>query len=243
MTYEQEQVLVAFAIYTRLARDGGTGKEDMVLYQSDDVIRVLLELYASKVDCIIMAAGDMLYMIPTAMKSPFHISNEELKKRYFQGSQTANVELYTMYLAALVLIGKFYDSYTTDNVTLDFLPIDEWLTSMDERMEAVREHGEEVLKEKEREHEYNWRKIIEKWEALNEIKESAKSQKGRTISKLSFLRKTAAFLQAQKLIEEVGPDEYVLTDKAMRIVQLYFMDMDYNRGILEFLYQEEADHA
>jgi hypothetical protein len=49
------------------------------------------------------------------------------------------------------------------------------------------------------------------------------------------------FLLEQKLAEEVGEGELNLTEKAKIIVQRYFMELQNNRGILQFLYQFEED--
>lgn len=246
MMYEHDQVMSAFELYAELARKGEAGKEALMTYQRDDGIRNLLLAFVERVDCVVVPAGDTLYLVPKVMKSPFHLSNEEMKRRYFSGSLTPNIELYLLYFAVIVLFGEFYNNYSSLETSLDFISLDEWLERVDEKMETLKEHGEETLAAKEEELEYSWRKIIEKWDALNEIKESAKAQKGRTISKLSFLRRCANFLLDQGLLYEIGNDEFVLTDKAMRIVQLYFMDIEYNRGIIEFLYENrlgEKEHA
>ena len=47
------------------------------------------------------------------------------------------------------------------------------------------------------------------------------------------------FLIEQEISEEIGNQELTLTEKAKTIVQRYFMELEYNRGILEFLYQFE----
>jgi hypothetical protein len=49
------------------------------------------------------------------------------------------------------------------------------------------------------------------------------------------------FLLDQKLAEQVGMLELALTEKAKIVVQRYFMELQYNRGILQFLYQFEED--
>jgi hypothetical protein len=71
---------------------------------------------------------------------------------------------------------------------------------------------------------------------MDDIKETVKRQTGNTISRLSFLDTVKRFLLEQQLAEEVGAGELALTEKTKMIVQRYFMELEYNRGILNFLY-------
>jgi len=95
----------------------------------------------------------------------------------------------------------------------------------------------------EREYSYNWRLIIDKWEDMDDIKETAKRQTGNTISRLSFIDTTKRFLISQGLLEEIGNNEVTITEKAKIIIGRYFMDTDYNKNMFEFLYgwEEEAN--
>ena len=78
---------------------------------------------------------------------------------------------------------------------------------------------------------------------MDDIKESAKKQTGNTISRLSFVDTTTRFLLDQGLLKEIGPDEFTITEKTKTIVESYFMEVEYNKGIFAFLYQfSEEDH-
>lgn len=92
----------------------------------------------------------------------------------------------------------------------------------------------------EKEHSYNWLSIIENWLALDTIKESAKSQKGQTLSRLSFIHTVKNFLIKEKIVHDIGNDEVELTEKAKMIVQRYFMNLEYNNAILQFLYDLQS---
>jgi hypothetical protein len=98
------------------------------------------------------------------------------------------------------------------------------------------EHDEEKLKTLDQEFEYNWSAIIQKWTDMDEIKEKVKSQDARTISRKSFLNTVKKFLEDQELIKDIGNEELELTEKAKTIIQRYYMEYDYNRGILDFMY-------
>ncbi|MGG3693697.1 DUF6063 family protein [Heyndrickxia ginsengihumi] len=141
-----------------------------------------------------------------------------------------------MYVTIIILIGEFYDSYQTIEPTRDFISMSDWLEQVNDRLETLQEIEEEELKEIEKEYEYNWSAIIGKWADMDDIKETAKVQSGRTISRLSFLYTVKRFLIAQELVQDIGNDELQLTEKAKVIVQRYFMELEYNRGILEFIY-------
>ena len=244
---ENQAIIKAFDIYTLLAKDGLVNKELLQEYIADDYLRGLVDQFASRVDCVNIIAGDQLYMIPETKLSNFHVSNEYLRKTYFRAG--TNADLYLMYFAIIVLIGEFYNSYTTTEVTREFIQLEDWVRSVNQRLESLKEHSEEELKELEKEYSYNWTSIIEKWETMDELKETAKKQSGNTISRLSFLDTVRRFMNEQNLVADLGNNELTLTEKAKTIVQRYFMELEYNRGILEFLYQldqkveGEEEHA
>jgi hypothetical protein len=93
----------------------------------------------------------------------------------------------------------------------------------------------------EKEYEYNWITILSSWELLDDTKEGVKKQDGRTASRLAFLNITKNFLEEQGLINDIGNDEIELTEKAKIIMQRYYMDYEFNRGILNFMYGLESD--
>ena len=119
--------------------------------------------------------------------------------------------------------------------TRDFLPRAAWLESMNRMMEGLEEIPEEELVRIESQQDCNWSAIRDKWKALDDLKESARSQDRRTISRLAFLNATRGFLEEQGLVEAVGPGEMALTVKARVIVERYYMDIESNRGIMEFI--------
>ncbi len=243
MHYQEDKVLDAFDLYTKLARDGKAGIDAVNLYKADDEVRSLADRFAAHVDCVLILAGDEMLMIPETRLSPFHVNNDYIKRTYLRSGAT-NGDIYLLYFATIVLFGSFYDSYQTQEPTRNFIKLDEWVRAVQERIEVLREHDDETIRSYEKEFSYNWSLIIEKWEAMNDIKESAKKQSGNTISRLSFIHTVRNFMIDQELIEEIGNDEVMLTEKAKAIVQRYFMEVEYNKGILEFLYQwEEESHA
>ncbi|MDP4142992.1 MAG: DUF6063 family protein [Bacillota bacterium] len=236
MNYSNEQVMQAFKLYSSLSIKGYGEKEEMRLYLADEIIRGLVDQFSREVDCTVFTSGEHIYMIPISKNSVFHVSNDSIKKAYFP-TKSVNLDLYMMYAAIIVLFGEFYDSYQTMEPTRDFLPMGEWLSSINERISSIKEHGVEKLKEIDREQDYNWSSIIEKWEDMDEIKEKVKAQDARTNSRKSFLNMVKQFLLSQELINDIGNEELQLTEKAKTIIQRYYMDYDYNRGILDFMYQ------
>ncbi len=240
MMYDNEVVLRSFRLYAELSRKGVVEREGLQQYLADDEVRGLVDQFAREVDCLTLSAGDQLHLIPMVRLSPFHVSNDYLKKTYLRG-QAVNADLYLMYVAIITFIGAFYDSYQSMEPTRDFIPIDDWLELVQERVDGLKEHDPEQLKQYEKQFSYNWTAIVEKWDAMDDIKETAKRQSGNTISRLSFIDSVKRFLLDQKLAEQVGEGELGLTEKAKIIVQRYFMELEYNRGILEFLYRFEEE--
>jgi hypothetical protein len=234
--YNNEQVIQAFKLYSILSMKGYGEKEELRLYLADELVRGLVDQFAREVDCTVFASGDYIYMIPISKNSVYHVSNDSIKKTFLPTKST-NLELYMMYVAVIVLFGEFYDSYQTIDPTRDFLPVDEWLTSLNERILTIKEHGIEKLKEIDKELDYNWSSIVEKWEDMDVIKEKVKVQDARTNSRKSFINTVKQFLEAQELIKNIGNEELELTEKAKTIIQRYYMEYDYNRGILDFMYQ------
>ncbi|MGQ7279628.1 DUF6063 family protein [Brevibacillus thermoruber] len=232
--YENEQVLAAFRLYSQLSRDGQADTASMRQYLSNDMLRGLVDQFVQEVDCTIIPAGDKLYLVPIAVASPFHVKNATLKKEYLS-AKAKNIDLYLMYVAILVLFGEFYDSYHSQNITRDFITMFNWLESVDARIQALKEHDQEALLKLDAEYDFNWSQLVEKWDAIDDLRESSRQQDGRTNSRLGFLSQVQNFLIQQGLITELGNQEITLTEKAKTIVQRYYMDTQYNRGILEFL--------
>lgn len=235
MQYEHNEVIKAFKIYAKLAADGIGEKDDLRQYLVDDTLRGLINEFAHEVQCTIFIAGDLIYMIPKAMTSIFHVSHDSIKREYLP-SKAVNSDIYLMYIAIIVLFGEFYDGYQSINPTRDFISLDEWLNNVNERIFSLKEHGVEKLKELEKEYEYNWLDILEKWDPLDDLREKVIKQDARTASRLSFLNTTKNFLLSQGLIKDLGYDQLELSEKAKTIIQRYYMDYEFNRGILDFIY-------
>lgn len=238
--YSQDKVVKAFGIYSKLASSGRVEKDEVRQYQADDEVRGLVDEFAKEVSCAVFMAGEHIYMIPLAMSSEFHVSNESIKKTYLPSKSQNNPDIYIMYVAIIILFGEFYDGYQSSNPTRDFISVDEWLEGVNERIDSLREHDEETLGKFEAEHEYNWKAIIDRWSPLDDLKEGVK-QDSRTASRISILNTTRKFLAAQDLIREIGNDEIEMTQKARTVVQRYYMDYEYNRGILDFMYGLERN--
>lgn len=245
MQYEQQHVIKAFQLYSRLAIQGYMEQDDVESYLMNEDIQSILEQFVREVDAILIHAGELIYLVPITGLSPFHIKNEQLRREF--GANGVNADVYMMYFAMLVFIGEFYNSYQSGETQRDFLVMTEWLAIVNTRVETLRQHPAEELQRYGEELQYNWLSILEKWDALNDLKESATSQKGNTVSRLSFLHKVMQFMLKEKVVSEIGPGEYDLTEKTKTIVQRYFMEFDYNRGILQFMYQyderKEEQHA
>lgn len=235
MQYNNEKIMKAFKLYLILSAKGYAGKDELRLYIADDTIRALVEQFAKEADCTIFSAGDNIYMIPLSKDSVFHVSNDTIKKEYLT-SKAVNLDIYLMYLSIIVLIGEFYDSYSSTEPTRDFITMSDWLESINERIESLKEHKEEELKTLDKEYDYNWSAMAKKWSDMDEIKETAKKQDARTVSRVSFLIQVKNFLIKNELVSYIGNNEIELTEKAMIIVQRYYMEYDYNREILDFMY-------
>ena len=137
------------------------------------------------------------------------------------------------------MFGFFYDSYQSKEATREFIGLEDWVREVHDKIQALNEHDEETLKKEEKEFSYNWTQIIHKWNDMNDLRESAKRQTGNTISRLSFIDGVKRFLIDQDLVMEIGNMEITLTEKAKTIIQKYFMDLEYNKGIFEFIYRTE----
>lgn len=236
MVYDNEQIIQGFKLFSMLSAKGYSEKEELRLYMADESIRGLVDQFAKEVDCTIFISGDYIYMIPVSRSSIYHVSNDSIKKDHMPAKYNSNLDLYMMYVSIIVLFGEFYDSYQTMEATRDFLPMDEWISSLDERIISLKEHGDEKLKELDKEYDYNWSAVMNKWEDMDELKENVKNQDGRTTSKRSFLNVVRQFLITKDLVRDIGNDELELTEKAKTIIQRYYMEYDYNRGILDFMF-------
>jgi hypothetical protein len=235
MDYTQRQVATAFGLYAELSSKGEIKRENADEYFEDENVRALVEQFAQQVKCTIVSDLTKLYLLPVAQISPFHITNDSFKRLYLP-SKAVNLDIYMMYLAIIVLFGKFYDSYQSME-PLEFVTLDGWLASMDERITALKNYDAEMLKRLDAEYDFNWSALIVKWEDVDDVKETVKKQDGRTNSRISFLNIAKNFLEQQNLLLDIGNNEMKLTEKAMVIIQHYYMEQEYNRGILDFMYQ------
>jgi len=235
MNYPEQKIIQAFQLYTKLARDGVVGQQAVQLYKADDDIRGLLDMFSREVDCVIVITSEQMFLVPHTKLSPFHVSNDWIKRNYLRTGAT-NGDIYLLYFATIILFGSFYDTYQSEKPTRSFLRLDEWVHLVQERIDQLKEHDLEELKQFEKEFSYNWSLIIEKWDAMDDIKETAKKQSGNTISRLSFIDTVRRFLIDQGLIVDIGNDEVTLTEKAKTIIQRFFMEVEYNKGIFEFIY-------
>ena len=147
MEYQDDTILKAFQLYAGLASKGEIAKVDCTAYFEDEHVRSLVDNYASAVQCTLVSDADYLYLIPISMDSPFHMSNDSIKKEYMT-AKSVNMDIYLMYLAIIVLFGCFYDSYESTE-PLQFVTMQHWMENMDLRMESLNRHGEDVLKAKE----------------------------------------------------------------------------------------------
>lgn len=244
MMYDNQQVMKAFKIYSALALNGMGVKGEMMVYIVDDTIRSLVDQFAEEMQCTVFVAGENIYMVPKVMSSAFHVSNESLRKEYLPKNST-NTALYTMYLLAIILFGEFYDGYQSINPTRDFLSLSHWLEAVNERILSIKSHDADQLKSLEQAYEYNWTQILDNWEPMDDLKEQVKNQDARTVSRLSLLNSTKLFLMDQELIKDIGNDEVELTEKAKIIVQRYYMEYEFNRGIIDFIYnvEKQGGHA
>ncbi|WP_277674136.1 DUF6063 family protein [Piscibacillus halophilus] len=238
MDYSEQTVIRAFQLYTKLARDGMVDQEALQLYNADEHIRALLDLFSQEVDCVIIKTSEQLFLVPKTKLSAFHVSNEWIKRKYLKSGAT-NADIYLLYFCTLILFGSFYDSYQSPGPTRQFIGLDDWILLIQERIDHLKTHDEEELKEYEKEFSYNWTTIIQKWDDMDDIKETAKRQSGNTISRMSFLDTVRRFLIDQDLVKDIGNNEITLTEKAMTIIQRFFMEVEFNKGIFEFIFAFE----
>ena len=199
MDYSEQTVIRAFQLYTKLARDGMVDQEALQLYNADEHIRALLDLFSQEVDCVIIKTSEQLFLVPKTKLSAFHVSNEWIKRKYLKSGAT-NADIYLLYFCTLILFGSFYDSYQSPEPTRQFIGLDDWIRLIQERIDHLKTHDEEELKEYEKEFSYNWTTIIQKWDDMDDIKETAKRQSGNTISRMSFLDTVRRFLIDQDLV-------------------------------------------
>lgn len=236
MEYRNEEILEAYKLYGKLVGSGSCTLGEMRIYMREERIEELVNQFAAQDNATIIIAGEQVYLVPIANTSPFHMSNETIKKLYMPNNAT-NLDIYLMHVATIILLGEFYNSYQTKEPTRAFINMEEWLEAVNERMNSLADMDKEILQKVEEEQEYNWQKILEKWLALDDVKEKAKKLTGVTASRISFLNMTKQFLEKQEMIKDIGNNELEITEKTKVIIQRYYMDYEYNRGLLDFIYQ------
>ena len=238
MEYDEKTIFNAFTLYSELAAKGTLVKADYADLYGDDIVRSLAERYAERVQCTIIDDADFIYLIPIAVDSPFHMTNEQIKKEYMP-TKYLNMDVYLVYLTIIVLMGCFYDSYNTYEPH-EFVTLQGWLEQMNQRMEALGSRKEEELKQLETEYNVNWLALLRKWNDMDSVKETVKKQDARTQSRTGVLTVSKNFLIAQGLLHDQGNDEFALTEKAKTIFTNYYLEEKFNHGIMDFMYS--LDH-
>src|SRR5699024_11402109 len=99
-------------------------------------------------------------MVPETPFSPFHVSNEWIKRDYLR-SDAVNADIYLVYFATIVLFGAFFDVYHRDEPVIVFLPLAVCVTKVNERINYLLYYSEEELAELEMEYANNWRAIVD----------------------------------------------------------------------------------
>ena len=124
MDYSEQKVIKAFQLYTLLARDGYVNGEALQHYKSDDDIRGLLDAFSREVDCVVIRTSERLFLVPRTRLSPFHVSNDWMKRNYLRSGAT-NGDIYLLYFSTMILFGSFYDSYQSQEPTRQFIRLEE----------------------------------------------------------------------------------------------------------------------
>lgn len=241
----EEKILTAFRLYSLLAVKGEAEKKAVPEYFNDEDVFHLVSNFAREVSCCLVTDEERLYLVPLAQDSPFHITNEQLKKGYLP-AKAVNMDIYLMYLCIIVLFGCFYDSDSAEPV--DFVDMERWLEAMNERMASLALLPEEKLRAAEAELQFNWVALLTKWNDMDSLKESVKKQDARTSSRLSTLNQARDFLLRQGFLEDIGAGELQLTGKARAMIRACYMEQDSYRTLMDFMYQldhqqKEESHA
>ena len=186
MKYSQMNILYAFKMYSELLVNGKCLIADYNEFVVNDVIRELVDLFASEVSSAVLVTSEVIILVPLVASSPFQISNDRIRRDYL-GSKYKVGDVYLLYFCVIIFFGMFYDSYNTTDPVREFLSMDQWLEEVNTYINTLSSHSEEVLAFNSQELNYNWKVIIEKWKAIDNTNENAKVQDGRTISRVSFL--------------------------------------------------------
>ncbi|MBS7528118.1 non-ribosomal peptide synthetase module [Fusibacter paucivorans] len=242
MNYNLQQIQQAFRIYAELSVRGELLIAESEAYIYDDHIRGLVDTFASEMNAAVLVTSEYLLLLPLSMASPFHIANDALKRDYLP-SKAQNSDIYLLYFSMIIFYGLFYDSYQTTDPIRDFVTYDIWLEAISEAIETLASLDEAYVTYIQKDMQYNWKAIIDKWQTLDDTNEKVKNQDLRTLSRLSFLNGVIKFMDDQHLIIHYGNQEIGISDKSMDIVTRYYMDSEYNRGILEIIYGDEKSEV
>lgn len=238
MKYNQKDILYSFKMYSELVVNGSCLIADYNEFVINDTIRELVDLFALEVNAAVLVTNERVILVPLVASSPFQISNDRVRRDYL-GSKYKVGDVYLLYFCVIIFFGMFYDSYNTTEPVREFLSMDQWLNEVNDYIDTLSSHSEEALSFNSQELNYNWKVIIEKWKAIDNTNEKAKVQDGRTVSRISFLNQVKSFLLDQDCLVELGNLELGLSEKAKDIVGKYYMEIEYNRGVLDFIYKEE----
>ncbi|KZE97431.1 hypothetical protein AVP43_00592 [Geobacillus stearothermophilus] len=107
MNYPEQKIIQAFQLYTKLARDGVVGQQAVQLYKADDDVRGLLDMFSREVDCVIVITSEQMFLVPRTKLSPFHVSNDWIKRNYLRSGAT-NGDIYLLYFGVFTIFCDFH---------------------------------------------------------------------------------------------------------------------------------------
>jgi len=234
-SYKAETVATALQIFLELARQGELHVEEnpelVQAYKSDiEVQGLFANIIEPLADVKVLESLYVLYLSPNLDNRFFGYTNEELRQK--MGLNT-NRELYLAYFIILCLLAMFYGEDSLSEVSRSYVTANDLEQFVTVRLREIGSTGE--LTEQEKELEINLQSSVELWQDMPEYDPELKALRRSTKNRISFILKTARFLEEEGLAHVEVDREIYITDKTEQMVRKYYSDRGRQEKLLAML--------
>lgn len=228
---EALDILKALLQEEEVSKNKNTLLYEKYRYRSD--VEEMLQYIAGRLELIVYAGQDRLFVCPEAGSRLFGWTNEELRGRI--SYITNNSELFTGYFIIMTLVTMFYREAYPDT-PVAYIKLNDLVENVTRRLAALWQM--EDLEAAGRENQFDFVEICRVWQRLPDAREGVAGGKN---DKVAFVENICKFLHNEKLII-LDLDRWIIypTDRLKTIIWNYYEDRDNRKDLFSFVQSLEV---
>ncbi len=211
MAYELEEVRISQEIFYYLLEHHELREEEEIqlykAYTEQEEVQNLVKSQGEIAQSRIERYGNVIYLIPREENHFLGFSKAQLKAALCKSSGT-DKDYYLSQFVVLTLLVEFFDGQGSSSKAREYIRVGELQNCISARL---REGAQSMDEEEEEQGGIAFSNMLEAYEAL---RSDDKGSRAKT-TKEGFLHHILLFLQKQRLIEYVEPDEMIKTTKKL----------------------------